>query len=172
MVASVAARASAAEADAAVLAARAAFDDGRRRRLADRPRRCWPGPGCLLARATSCWASASRWAAARPRNRPPPWSPSPASPRSARRSRSENVRTCLAFARRAEAGTVWTNTWMDGLPEVARGGMKRSGPGREIGRREVRRVPRGENGRGAPRTQARTLGERPLISSGHCRKDA
>ncbi len=47
---------------------------------------------------------------------------------------SENVHTCLAFARAAQAGTVWTNTWMDGFPEVAFGGMKQSGQGREIGR--------------------------------------
>ncbi|WP_170476140.1 aldehyde dehydrogenase family protein [Ruegeria arenilitoris] len=47
---------------------------------------------------------------------------------------SENVHTCLEFARRAETGTVWTNTWMDGFPEVAFGGVKQSGQGREIGR--------------------------------------
>jgi betaine-aldehyde dehydrogenase len=47
---------------------------------------------------------------------------------------SENVHTCLAFARRAQAGTVWTNTWMDGFPEVTFGGVKQSGLGREIGR--------------------------------------
>ncbi|QEE46622.1 aldehyde dehydrogenase family protein [Rhizobium sp. WL3] len=47
---------------------------------------------------------------------------------------SENVHTCLAFARRVEAGTVWTNTWMDGFPEVAFGGFKQSGQGRENGR--------------------------------------
>ena len=47
---------------------------------------------------------------------------------------SNDVHTCLAFARRADAGTVWTNTWMDGYPEVAFGGMKQSGQGREIGR--------------------------------------
>ncbi|MBA3911040.1 MAG: sorbosone dehydrogenase [Rhodobacter sp.] len=47
---------------------------------------------------------------------------------------SENVHTCLAFARGAEAGTVWTNTWMDGFPEVTFGGVKQSGLGREIGR--------------------------------------
>ena len=46
---------------------------------------------------------------------------------------SENVHTCLEFARRAEAGTVWTNTWMDGYPELAFGGVKQSGQGREIG---------------------------------------
>ncbi|MCC0031017.1 MAG: aldehyde dehydrogenase family protein [Brucellaceae bacterium] len=46
---------------------------------------------------------------------------------------SENVHTCLAFARRAQAGTVWTNTWMDGFPELTFGGFKQSGQGREIG---------------------------------------
>jgi betaine-aldehyde dehydrogenase len=46
---------------------------------------------------------------------------------------SENVHTCLDFARRAKAGTVWTNTWMDGFPELTFGGMKQSGQGREIG---------------------------------------
>ena len=47
---------------------------------------------------------------------------------------SNDVHTCLAFSRRAEAGTVWTNTWMDGFAEVAFGGAKQSGQGREIGR--------------------------------------
>lgn len=47
---------------------------------------------------------------------------------------SENVHTCLDFARRAQAGTIWTNTWMDGYPEVAFGGAKQSGQGRELGR--------------------------------------
>ncbi|MDP2119176.1 MAG: aldehyde dehydrogenase family protein [Hoeflea sp.] len=47
---------------------------------------------------------------------------------------SENIHTCLAFARAAQAGTVWTNTWMDGFPEITFGGMKQSGQGREIGR--------------------------------------
>lgn len=46
---------------------------------------------------------------------------------------SDNVHTCLEFSRRVQAGTVWTNTWMDGFPEVAFGGMKQSGQGREIG---------------------------------------
>ncbi|MBN8629907.1 MAG: aldehyde dehydrogenase family protein [Rhodobacterales bacterium] len=46
---------------------------------------------------------------------------------------SENVHTCLAFARGTQAGTVWTNTWMDGFPEVTFGGVKQSGLGREIG---------------------------------------
>ena len=46
---------------------------------------------------------------------------------------SENVHTCLSFARRVQAGTIWTNTWMDGFPEVTFGGLKQSGLGREIG---------------------------------------
>ena len=46
---------------------------------------------------------------------------------------SENIHTCLTFARAAQAGTVWTNTWMDGFPEVTFGGVKQSGQGREIG---------------------------------------
>jgi len=40
----------------------------------------------------------------------------------------------LAFARAARAGTVWTNTWMDGFAELPFGGMKESGQGRELGR--------------------------------------
>lgn len=47
---------------------------------------------------------------------------------------SENMHTCLEFARRAQAGTVWTNTWMDGFPELPFGGVKESGQGRELGR--------------------------------------
>jgi acyl-CoA reductase-like NAD-dependent aldehyde dehydrogenase len=47
---------------------------------------------------------------------------------------SEDIHTCLEFSRRAAAGTVWTNTWMDGYPELAFGGVKQSGQGREIGR--------------------------------------
>lgn len=46
---------------------------------------------------------------------------------------SDNVHTCLEFSRRAQAGTIWTNTWMDGFPELAFGGVKQSGQGREIG---------------------------------------
>lgn len=46
---------------------------------------------------------------------------------------SENVHTCLEFARSVQAGTIWTNTWMDGFPELTFGGMKQSGLGREIG---------------------------------------
>ncbi len=47
---------------------------------------------------------------------------------------SNDIHTCFEFSRRADAGTVWTNTWMDGYPELAFGGMKQSGQGREIGR--------------------------------------
>jgi betaine-aldehyde dehydrogenase len=47
---------------------------------------------------------------------------------------SESIHACLTFARHARAGTIWTNTWMDGFPEVTFGGMKQSGQGREIGR--------------------------------------
>jgi betaine-aldehyde dehydrogenase len=45
----------------------------------------------------------------------------------------DDIHTCLEFGRRAQAGTVWTNTWMDGFPEVTFGGVKQSGQGREIG---------------------------------------
>jgi acyl-CoA reductase-like NAD-dependent aldehyde dehydrogenase len=47
---------------------------------------------------------------------------------------SENIHICLDFARRAQAGTIWTNSWMDGFPEMTFGGFKQSGQGREIGR--------------------------------------
>ena len=47
---------------------------------------------------------------------------------------SENVHTCLAFARAVRAGTVWTNTWMDGFAELPFGGVRESGQGRELGR--------------------------------------
>lgn len=46
---------------------------------------------------------------------------------------SDNVHTCLEFSRRVQAGTVWTNTWMDGFPEMTFGGVKQSGKGRENG---------------------------------------
>ena len=46
---------------------------------------------------------------------------------------SENVHTCLEFARKAQAGTVRTNTWMAGFPELPFGGVKESGLGRELG---------------------------------------
>ncbi|MGB8812455.1 MAG: aldehyde dehydrogenase family protein, partial [Paracoccaceae bacterium] len=47
---------------------------------------------------------------------------------------SDSVHTCLSFARRVQAGTVWTNTWMDGFAELPFGGVKQSGQGRELGR--------------------------------------
>jgi acyl-CoA reductase-like NAD-dependent aldehyde dehydrogenase len=47
---------------------------------------------------------------------------------------SESIHTCLDFARRVQAGTVWTNTWMDGFAELPFGGVKESGLGRELGR--------------------------------------
>lgn len=47
---------------------------------------------------------------------------------------SSNVHTCLTFARKVQAGTIWTNTWMDGFPEMSFGGFKQSGQGRELGR--------------------------------------
>lgn len=47
---------------------------------------------------------------------------------------SKDMSTCLSFARRVQAGTVWTNTWMDGYPEMPFGGVKESGQGRELGR--------------------------------------
>ena len=47
---------------------------------------------------------------------------------------SENIHTCLDFARRVRAGTVWTNSWMDGFAELPFGGVKESGTGRELGR--------------------------------------
>ena len=47
---------------------------------------------------------------------------------------SRDMSTCLSFARRVQAGTVWTNTWMDGFPEMPFGGFKESGQGRELGR--------------------------------------
>jgi acyl-CoA reductase-like NAD-dependent aldehyde dehydrogenase len=46
---------------------------------------------------------------------------------------SESVHTCLEFARRVQAGTVWTNSWMDGFAELPFGGFKESGQGRELG---------------------------------------
>jgi acyl-CoA reductase-like NAD-dependent aldehyde dehydrogenase len=42
--------------------------------------------------------------------------------------------TYLEFARREQAGTVWTNCWMEGFAELPFGGMKESGQGRELGR--------------------------------------
>lgn len=47
---------------------------------------------------------------------------------------STDIHTCLNFARKVQAGTVWTNTWMDGFAEMPFGGVKESGQGRELGR--------------------------------------
>ncbi|MFD1796350.1 aldehyde dehydrogenase family protein [Paracoccus aurantiacus] len=47
---------------------------------------------------------------------------------------SRDIHTCLNFARKVQAGTVWTNTWMDGFAEMPFGGVKESGQGRELGR--------------------------------------
>ena len=47
---------------------------------------------------------------------------------------SRDVSTCLDVMRRLRAGTVWTNTWMDGFAELPFGGFKESGQGRELGR--------------------------------------
>lgn len=47
---------------------------------------------------------------------------------------SLDVHTCLNFARKVRAGTIWTNTWMDGFAELPFGGVKESGLGRELGR--------------------------------------
>ena len=47
---------------------------------------------------------------------------------------SSDLSTCLDFMRRVRAGTVWTNTWMDGFAELPFGGFKQSGQGRELGR--------------------------------------
>lgn len=46
---------------------------------------------------------------------------------------SENIHTCLTFARQVKAGMIWTDPWMDDFPELTLGGMKQSGLGREIG---------------------------------------
>ena len=47
---------------------------------------------------------------------------------------SSDINTCINFARRVQAGTVWINGWMEGFAELPFGGMKRSGLGRELGR--------------------------------------
>ncbi|MFV0293713.1 MAG: aldehyde dehydrogenase family protein [Paracoccus sp. (in: a-proteobacteria)] len=47
---------------------------------------------------------------------------------------SRDIHTCLNFSRKVQAGTVWTNTWMDGFAEMPFGGVRESGQGRELGR--------------------------------------
>jgi len=47
---------------------------------------------------------------------------------------TQDIDSAITFARRAHAGTVWVNCWMDGFPEMSFGGYKQSGLGRELGR--------------------------------------
>jgi len=46
----------------------------------------------------------------------------------------KNVRPCLALARMARAGTVWSNSWMAAFAERPFWGVMESGQGRELGR--------------------------------------
>ena len=50
---------------------------------------------------------------------------------------SRDVDTCLGLSRRIRAGTIWTNTFMDGAAELPFGGFRQSGLGRELGRNAV-----------------------------------
>ncbi len=50
---------------------------------------------------------------------------------------SQDIDQAITFARRAKAGTVWINCWMDGFPEMSFGGYKESGLGRELGRAAI-----------------------------------
>jgi betaine-aldehyde dehydrogenase len=50
---------------------------------------------------------------------------------------SRDFDTCMTIGRRARAGTVWVNTFMDGACELPFGGYKQSGLGRELGRHAV-----------------------------------
>ena len=47
---------------------------------------------------------------------------------------SRDFDTAVGIARRIRAGTVWTNTFMDGAAELPFGGFRQSGIGRELGR--------------------------------------
>jgi betaine-aldehyde dehydrogenase len=47
---------------------------------------------------------------------------------------SRDFDTAVSIARRIRAGTVWTNTFMDGAAELPFGGFRQSGIGRELGR--------------------------------------
>ncbi len=47
---------------------------------------------------------------------------------------SNNIASCINFARKVAAGTVWINGWMDGFAELPFGGVKQSGLGRELGK--------------------------------------
>lgn len=50
---------------------------------------------------------------------------------------TRDVDTAITFARKARAGTVWVNCFMDGFPELSFGGYGESGVGRELGRQAV-----------------------------------
>jgi betaine-aldehyde dehydrogenase len=50
---------------------------------------------------------------------------------------TQDIDSALLFAKRAHAGTVWVNCWMDGFPEMSFGGYKQSGLGRELGRSAI-----------------------------------
>lgn len=50
---------------------------------------------------------------------------------------SRDFDTCLTLSRKLRAGTVWTNTFMDGAAELPFGGFRQSGLGRELGRNAV-----------------------------------
>lgn len=50
---------------------------------------------------------------------------------------TQDIDSALVFAKRAHAGTVWVNCWMDGFPEMSFGGYKQSGLGRELGRSAI-----------------------------------
>lgn len=50
---------------------------------------------------------------------------------------SRDFDTCLGLSRRIRAGTIWTNTFMDGAAELPFGGFRQSGLGRELGRNAV-----------------------------------
>lgn len=50
---------------------------------------------------------------------------------------TSNIDTAVQFARKARAGTVWVNCFMDGFPELSFGGYGESGIGRELGRHAV-----------------------------------
>lgn len=50
---------------------------------------------------------------------------------------TQDIDRAMTFARRAKAGTVWVNCWMDGFPEMSFGGYKESGVGRELGRAAI-----------------------------------
>lgn len=50
---------------------------------------------------------------------------------------SRDFDTCLTIGRKVRAGTIWMNTFMDGVSELPFGGYKQSGLGRELGRHAV-----------------------------------